>query len=696
MAQARPQPILASWAGVDRSHIPKTNTAGPRPTEVDDPAWMGTLIANANLRFTGAYVTGPAIATPANAFTNSTKAVERGWMRNLAALAAQGWGFAFFYVGYSIGGGEAAPANADRTRGDLHGRHLRTIMHQHGPRFAGSVVIIDNEDGESDILPANLIQYYLGLFEAMSRPDPALRAFRPGIYGHGQPLNALLAVWPDLFIWDVQIDGATTTTPIAPMDPAIDPIRVDLAAIRTQAPPGTDVHPVPIRSYPTVLPPQRPPAFSWPLGRQFRFHAGSGDRQNPPADIPLEGSATERRLRQRWRRVRTWDYDASFVRNPASAIAEPRIAALGDGPAFRLVRGRFAFSASGTIPLQHLQQAEPPTLDPLMVDPFTPVEPEAPLVPAEVGARAALYTVLTNGEIGEAIGDTAGRWGPLGSIGAGDPPPRTPRALGVAARSAADAHLVYIAENGQLHAKRKAHNQAWSRAALALAAPLAHPFSSLAVCPRGGQMVFALFIDGTGLLHAAHWARSFSSWPAFQVQALEQTPSLFRGTALTAITPRPEDVLVFAVGRDGRLSFAVFNEGSGWSRLTPVGAATDRLGAHSRLAAYAMDDRTVEVAALTDAARLAVYRFDRNGNAWTPAPRTVLDDPPALRPGRTTAEMTRLRDAAGCRINPFGDIGLGRPAGAVTTRVYCAGLADAQNVLLTRDLGPGGLWQVLA
>ncbi len=55
-----------------------------------------------------------------------------------------------------------------------------------------------------------------------------------------------------------------------------------------------------------------------------------------------------------------------------------------------------------------------------------------------------------------------------------------------------------------------------------------------------------------------------------------------------------------------------------------------------------------------------------------------------------------FEDAAGCRINPFGDIGLGRPAGAVTTRVYCAGLNDAQNVLLTRDLGPGGLWQVLA
>lgn len=40
--------------------------------------------------------------------------------------------------------------------------------------------------------------------------------------------------------------------------------------------------------------------------------------------------------------------------------------------------------------------------------------------------------------------------------------------------------------------------------------------------------------------------------------------------------------------------------------------------------------------------------------------------------------------------------GLGRPAGAVTTRVYCAGLSDAQNVLLTRDLGPSGLWQILA
>src|SRR5687767_4042436 len=64
-----PASIVTKWTGVDRSSIPRHVVAG---NTVGDTGWMGTLIDNSNLRFTGAYVSGPALAgIAANHFTNS-------------------------------------------------------------------------------------------------------------------------------------------------------------------------------------------------------------------------------------------------------------------------------------------------------------------------------------------------------------------------------------------------------------------------------------------------------------------------------------------------------------------------------------------------------------------------------------------------------------------------------------------------
>src|SRR5437867_4004667 len=83
-------PIVTKWVGVDRRAIPDRAVGGG---SVADPAWMGTLIDNSNLRFTGAYVTGPPLPRrPDTNFTRSSKDRARGWIDNIQTLFDQGWG----------------------------------------------------------------------------------------------------------------------------------------------------------------------------------------------------------------------------------------------------------------------------------------------------------------------------------------------------------------------------------------------------------------------------------------------------------------------------------------------------------------------------------------------------------------------------------------------------------------------------
>ena len=175
-----PADIVCDWLGIDRESIPEL------PKAVNT-GWLQTLLDNSNLNFTGAYVSGdPLPGYRPGLFTPPSRAIRRGWIPNVQALNDQGWGIVFFYVGYSVGGqGVQRPVGqTDRQRGALHARQLRTTLQSLGPAWEGAVVFIDNEDGECTALPADLADYYSGLFDEMSRPDPTLACFRPGMYGH--------------------------------------------------------------------------------------------------------------------------------------------------------------------------------------------------------------------------------------------------------------------------------------------------------------------------------------------------------------------------------------------------------------------------------------------------------------------------------------------------------------------------------
>lgn len=676
---AGPQPpanIPSRWVGVDRSQIPQTTGHHPVP----DPAWMGTLMDNSNLRFTGAYVTGVALSGNAdNLFTNSSKAVARGWMSNMQTLSDQGWGAAFFYVGYSVGGGEAAPSTGvDTARGTLHGLHLRTTLNALGNNFAGAVVYVDNEDSTSTVLTQNLIDYYNGLFAEMSRPDPNLAAYRPGLYGHGDPLKTMLLSRKDLYLWDVWLDTATTNTPTPPFTPTVDPIVVD---------PVTR----PLKAYvvtPTGAGAQ--PFIVWPIGRQFRFYT---------EQLPAAGSATATRLHT-WRRVKTWDFDISFVRNPAFPEGDPRIGVVPRAGVALLVSGSFVARGTGTSttpPLSQLTQRATGGNTSIPVANTVTVEPDAPVVLFPAAADMTICTVLNNGSIGIGSLSAASAWTAIDVIQGTVPVLRRIRAIDGVSRLNNESMLFVIGADNKLYVKRKQGTNNWEDAVVVNQNVVLHPFSRLSATTSGGFSVDVFYINNQGLLSSAFWTQAFlftSTWPGFSAYTLERTVSFLPDAAIKAVVPRAGDILVFGVGNDLRLRFTFFVQGQGWTPPAAVGQPQDLIGSHTHLAAHAINDTTVEVAALTDAGQATIYTFQRAGVAWTPQPRVVVADPPALAGAIPVIPRGAvLQPADGFRINPFGDLGLFRAPGAQASTLFCAGLRNGNTNVLIKDLSAAGVWQ---
>jgi hypothetical protein len=665
-----PRPIVSRWIGVDRRDFPRTT--GARPTVAPD--WMGNLIDNSNLRFAGGYVTGPAPSgTAATQFTSSSLSPNRQWMGQMLTLRSQGWGTAMFYVGFSVGGNHPAPANADAALGTLHGLHLRTAMHVLGADFAGSVVIVDNEDNVGTIVTQNLIDYYNGIFAEMSRPDPNLFSYRPGIYAHGlgSLVPALLLTRRDLFIWDVLYDTAHTFEPDSPFGLA-DPLRVDPTRR-------------PLSAY-AATPPGGQPFVAWSLARQFRSYIG----KTPPT-----GSLVARRLPQWWP-LTPFDFNSSFVHSPSYPEAEPRLAVLPRAGVALTMCGRFVRRMAGppaTPPMTRLTSLSPNGSSIVPIATAVTAEPDAPICMIASGPDVLTCTVLNGAGIGVGTLSAAYAWTAIDAIGGSIPPLRQARAIAGASLAANQAMLFMIGADDRLHVKRQQAATAWDDEA-AINDELLHPFSRLAAIARGTVSIDMFFIDRQGLLTTAFWGPSMAaSWPAFPFQRLEQTASLFPGTALAAVAPGSNDILLFGIGADLRLRCTTWSASTYWSPLAIVGQTGELVGAHSRMAALAIDNDNVELAVLTDSGLMSLYRFQRSGSGWAAQPRMVIADPPAAALSPIPAG-TAVYPADGSRINPFGDIGLFRAPGAGSSTVYCAGLRGSRVHVLTRDLAPSGSWRI--
>jgi hypothetical protein len=184
--------IASAFAGVDRGD--------PPPIE-----WMNELYNRSNFDFTGFYL------------SHSPSQTGTIWTRGdlFAKLESHGWGFVFFFVGFSVvdpGGMVSWPATVTRpddirNLGTQHGRSIKTIVAGLSPNCAGSVVIIDNEDAiptfiSDDTGTRTLIMYYDAMFTEMKTEGPGnLGAVRPGLYAHWRQQIPMLDHNPDLFVW---------------------------------------------------------------------------------------------------------------------------------------------------------------------------------------------------------------------------------------------------------------------------------------------------------------------------------------------------------------------------------------------------------------------------------------------------------------------------------------------------------------
>lgn len=666
-----PANIVSRWIGIDRMNFP--TTLGRHPAVA--PGWMETFIDNSNMRFAGGYVTGNALAgSPATQFTSSSMQVSRNWMGQLATLVSQGWGTALFYVGYSVGGGHPAPAAGVNTaRGTLHGLHLRTTLTALGANFAGALVFIDNEDSTTTPLSQDLIDYYNGIFQEMSRPDPNLFSYRPGLYGHGLPLNTMLLSRKDLFLWDVWFETATTTTPQPPFDPAADPLTVD-STLR------------PLKAY--MATPRGGQAFIvWSIGRQFRSYTG---------DVPAAGSAIARRIPGWWAQ-NTFDFDSAFVRDPSFPETEPRLTVTSRAGVALVVARNFVPRAAGPPPVPPGARLQSLAVGGATVIPMAPaatLEADAPSTMFAFGTDVLLCTVLNGGGVGLGSLSAASAWTAIDPIQGTVPALRRIRALAGVSRLPTESTLFMVGADDKLYVKRKQGANNWE-AGVAVSAELLHPFSPLAVSTRGTFSIDTYFMDRQGLLTTAYWNQGMTAtWPVFPVQRLESAASFLAGGALAAVAPDTDQILVVGVGSDLRLRLTFWINGTGWAPPASVGQPQDLVGAHTRISGLVIDASNVEVALLTDAGTLAIYRFQKSGAAWGPQPRTIIPDPPALAgPPPAIPTGAVVQPAPGFRINPFGDISLFRPPGAAASVVYCAGLRGGETHALMRDLAPAGNWQ---
>jgi hypothetical protein len=171
---------------------------------------------------------------------------------------------------------------------------------------------------------------------------------------------------------------------------------------------------------------------------------------------------------------------------------------------------------------------------------------------------------------------------------------------------------------------------------------------------RGADTADAYFINWNGLLSRATWPTG-APWPQFVVESFETAPSLLPGSALAGCAAG-QDYLVVGVGSNLRLRAVSFVQGSGWGTLVAIGQPQDLIASHGPLAAHAITDTTVMVAALTDAGQVATYMFQRADGTYTAAARQLVPDPPALSGAvPTTRELVATN---GFRVNPFGDLAL--------------------------------------
>jgi hypothetical protein len=678
-APALPPRLPAAWMGVDRSSARRFKNI---PTDLN---WFGLLIDNSNLRFAGAYLDGTTFPSGATAsqFTNSTKDLNRDWIPNVAALRSQGWGTLFEYVGYSVTQNEPLPSLAQLPlsdyagRGKLHAQHAKIIISTISPAMDGAVVYFDNEDPEGTNI-STLIPYYDAFFDELQIPGPGTApALRPGIYAHAPIGVQFLNTYPYVFLWEVTYETSTTPVIEAPFLNTDNPILVNPASLKPNRSLGA-----------FTLTNGAQKSVAWSVVRQLRSYSGN---------MPIAGSAITAAI-PALTTYNTWDYDSSLVRDPAYPSADPRFApgvappSSPGSPDSVIVEGKFTTRTAADPPQMTVDMTQPGGHVNIPLLPAQYVEPDAPIAVATFpGAQQSNFaTVLTTGDI--ATCDSAGRtWLNTGSSSTIQA--RRLRSLAFATFSATDLQVFFVGQDRAIWAIRSTGGT-WSAPAQMGGGLRLHPSALLAATSRAGNSVDVFTFNDSGLLTTSWWGSASTTWPDSNSQVLDPSPGLLLPmSALAVVSVSVGKLHVFAIGKDQHLHYVEFTSTT-WGTVQTLGAATDFVFAHSRIAALAVSSTVLAVAVIADNGNVRVHILNGSSGTWTEqGPATEFNPPPIAAPAGYTppAPAVLTETAYGWRINPYSDLYLTLENGI--TVIYAAGLEPGQTAVLRRSILFGSEWE---
>ena len=646
------------FAGFDRADFsPNPVSARRRNTGL---AWYDELYTISNFRFCAIYLR----RSPAKVDTDTVidreidSQVRLNWMANINDLEAIGFGQIFTYIGYSfmperpISSNETQDQRTERrTRkitqfpvgpdalnpivmGTFHGNHVKKIISKLRQNCDGCVVYIDNEDSTGDNLPDVVLQYYRSLFTEMStyRQGANLPTIRVGLYAHPTIAFPLLLEFPDIFFWSVLY---TNRVPFSENNRGVQfnfTVDHSLSAV---------------------------PVF--PLLRQVYYYKG---RPFPKADIGPNLYS-----------VNNWDFNVSMVRDPRYPIANPRL----KGLVSVWIEGSFERTKRNNATITHMALQEVLYTQPKTIPTGQTVEPESPMCIIKVENYTELFVFSNDKTVKVFRRSAIGAWTLSESVFVLIP--RRHRALSVSARTPDETHLFTVGIDNILYASRRTvkpdKTTSWTDVPQAMAESYnVHPLSNIASVNRGDESVDVFFVDAIGLLRTAWWNKYLQNWPDKQHQALQSSPTLLVGTAIEAVSPNKDSILVFAIDKKLQLNVIVFNKDR-WGMMQQL---TSSIFAHSRLSSCVHPGYDISVTAISTSGTLCVYTLSSSmlWNASSSA-EVVYGNPPSIKPENFVPPpvTSQIEPAFGLTVNPFGDIGISN-----TNFIVCAGSDFGKSVMM--------------
>jgi hypothetical protein len=255
--------------------------------------------------------------------------------------------------------------------------------------------------------------------------------------------------------------------------------------------------------------------------------------------------------------------------------------------------------------------------------------------------------------------------------------------------------LFFAAEDYSLLGIRRLQPAAWSAPQRIGDDVLLHPFSDVTAVTRTNITVDVFFLDANGLLHTAWWPVSEKNWPGTGHNPLQTKATLLSDTALYAISPNPDCILVFGIGEDCHLHMAVYSSKSGWAppEVIPGLSKEVHLFPHTKIHAYAKSTDEIYVAAITEQSEPCIYVLQEKDSTWKlTEPRIISNPRPAV--PKVASAAAPYAAAPDWSFNAFGDIQLGLLDGTMT--LWIAGVAPAKTGLLLKKVDmPDQVWNLV-